>query len=89
MFDPFRCEQGQLTTLPDGTKFTPTKPVNTASEYGQTWRNYKSGGGDGSFELNIETGSGGNYLVEGYYSLPPGLTDHEEGPRGRSNQYHK
>jgi hypothetical protein len=75
-------QDGQPITLPDGTKFTPTKPVNTTSEYGQMWRGYRSGGDDGSFELNIETGKGSSYLVEGYYSLPSGLTDHKKGKEG-------
>jgi hypothetical protein len=76
-------QQDQPITLPDGTKFTPTKRVNTASEYGQMWRGYRSGGDDGSFELNIETGKGSSsYLVEGYYSLPSGLTDHKKGKEG-------
>jgi hypothetical protein len=73
---------GQPITLPDGTKFVPTESVNTNSEYGQTWRNYRSGGGDGSFELNTPTGEGGSYYVEGYFSLPPGLTDHKKGEEG-------
>ena len=86
LFDPL-FRQDQPITLPDGTKFTPKERVKTASEYGQTWRNYQSGGGDGGFELNIETGkgetgNGGSYLVEGYYSLPPELTDHKKGEEG-------
>ena len=56
LFDP-SFQQNQPITLPDGTKFTP-KRVNTSSEYGQMWRGYSSGGDDGSFELNIETGRG-------------------------------
>jgi hypothetical protein len=80
LFDP-SFQQDQPITLPDGTKFTP-KRVNTASEYGQMWRGYSSGGDDGSFELNIETGRGSSYLGEGYYSLPSGITDHKKGEEG-------
>ncbi|MDF0682608.1 MAG: hypothetical protein P0116_16740, partial [Candidatus Nitrosocosmicus sp.] len=59
----------QTITLPDASIFTPKENVNTTSEYGQMWRNYRSGGGDGSFELNIETGSNASsYLVQGYYA---------------------
>jgi len=73
----------QPITLPDGSTFTPKENVNIKSEYGQIWRGYRSGGGDGSFELNTETGKNAkSYLVQGYYALPPGLTDHKKGDEG-------
>lgn len=73
----------QTITLPDGSGFTPKENANTSSEYGQMWRNYRSGGGDGSFELNIETGkNASSYLVQGYYALPAGLEDHKKGDEG-------
>lgn len=78
----------QSITMPDGSTFTPREMVNVSSEYGQTWRNYESGGGDGSFELNIETvkpdEKAASYLVQGYYALPPGLEDHKKGEFGEA-----
>jgi hypothetical protein len=76
-------QANQPITLPDSSTFMPRENVNTGSEYGQTWRNYRSGGGDGSFELNIKTGTNAkSYLVQGYYALPPGLEDHKKGEIG-------